>query len=45
MRTNLAHVCIESSDLEGTEAFYRVLGLERRFELKTPPDQQIGRRP
>lgn len=33
MKTNLAHVCIETSDLESTEAFYRVLGLTRQFDF------------
>ena len=34
MQTKLAHVCIETSDLEGTEKFYRALGLERRFDFR-----------
>ena len=42
MRTNLAHVCIESSDLEGTEAFYRVLGLERRFDFRNRQGELVG---
>ena len=33
MKTNLAHVCIETSDLDRTEAFYRVLGLKRQFDF------------
>lgn len=33
MKTNLAHVCIETDDLERTEAFYRVLGLQRQFDF------------
>ena len=42
MRTNLAHVCIEASDLAATEAFYRVLGLERRFEFKNLQGELVG---
>lgn len=42
MRTNLAHVCIESSDLEATEAFYRVLGLERRFIFNNLQGELVG---
>lgn len=42
MRTNLAHVCIESSDLEGTEAFYRVLGLGRRFDFRNLQGELVG---
>ena len=42
MRTNLAHVCIESGDLEATEAFYRVLGLERRFEFHNLEGELVG---
>ena len=42
MRTKLAHVCIESNDLEGTEAFYRVLGLERRFEFRNLQGELVG---
>jgi len=36
MRTKLAHVCIDSNDLDATEAFYRVLGLEE------PPNAYSG---
>ena len=42
MRTKLAHVCIESNDLEATEAFYRVLGLERRFEFRNLQGELVG---
>jgi len=42
MRTNLAHVCIESADLEATEAFYRILGLERRFEFRNLKGELVG---
>ena len=34
MLTNLAHVCIETSDLEKTETFYRILSLKRQFDFK-----------
>ena len=34
MKTNLAHVCIETSDLETTEEFYRVLGMHRQFDFR-----------
>ena len=42
MRTNLAHVCFESADLEATEAFYRILGLERRFEFRNLQGELVG---
>ncbi len=42
MRTKLAHVCIESEDLEATEAFYRVLGLERRFDFRNKQGALVG---
>jgi catechol 2,3-dioxygenase-like lactoylglutathione lyase family enzyme len=42
VRTNLAHVCIESNDLEATEAFYRLLGLERRFEFRNLQGELVG---
>ena len=29
----LAHVCIETTDLDKTEAFYKLLGLTRRFDF------------
>lgn len=38
----LAHVCIESADLEATERFYGCLGLERRFEFRNPAGLLIG---
>ena len=34
MLSNLAHVCIETSDLEKTETFYRILSLKRQFDFK-----------
>lgn len=42
MITGLAHVCIESRDLEATEAFYRVLGLERQFDFRNKQDELVG---
>lgn len=38
----LAHVCIESSDLEETERFYRCFGMNRQFEFRNPKGQLIG---
>jgi catechol 2,3-dioxygenase-like lactoylglutathione lyase family enzyme len=38
----LAHVCIESSDLEATERFYNCLGLRRQFEFRNPSGLLIG---
>ena len=42
MKTGLAHVCIESRDLEATEKFYRVLGLERQFEFRNANIDQVA---
>jgi len=42
MQSKLAHVCIETDDLEATENFYRVLGLERRFEFKNQHNDLVG---
>ena len=42
MLVRLAHVCIETPDLEATEAFYQLLGAQRRFEFRNPQDQLIG---
>jgi len=42
MLTKLAHVCIESDDLERTEKFYAVLGLSRRYEFRNLQDQLVG---
>lgn len=33
MKSKLAHVCIETADLQTTEAFYKVLGMERQFDF------------
>lgn len=40
--TKLAHVCIESADLEATERFYECLGLTRQFEFRNPAGLLIG---
>jgi len=42
MQTKLAHVCIESDDLDATEGFYRVLGLERRFDFRNLQGELVG---
>ena len=38
----LAHVCIESGDLDATERFYNCLGLKRQFEFRNPAGLLIG---
>ena len=38
----LAHVCIESADLEATERYYECLGLRRQFEFRNPGGLLIG---
>ena len=38
----LAHVCIESADLETTERYYACLGLRRQFEFRNPAGVLIG---
>lgn len=38
----LAHVCIESADLEATEAFYGCLGMRRQFEFRNPAGLLVG---
>jgi catechol 2,3-dioxygenase-like lactoylglutathione lyase family enzyme len=42
MLSKLAHVCIETADLEATENFYRVLGLERRFDFRNQHNDLVG---
>ncbi len=42
MKTELAHICIESRDLEATEKFYRVLGLERQFDFRNKQNELVG---
>jgi catechol 2,3-dioxygenase-like lactoylglutathione lyase family enzyme len=38
----LAHVCIESADLEATERYYGCLGLRRQFDFRNPAGLLIG---
>jgi catechol 2,3-dioxygenase-like lactoylglutathione lyase family enzyme len=38
----LAHVCIESSDLEATERYYACLGLRRQFEFRNRQGMLVG---
>ena len=38
----LAHVCIESTDLEATERFYACLGVFRQFEFRNPAGLLVG---
>ncbi|MDX1404061.1 MAG: VOC family protein [Woeseiaceae bacterium] len=38
----LAHVCIETDDLDKTEKFYEAIGLERRFEFRNLEDELVG---
>jgi catechol 2,3-dioxygenase-like lactoylglutathione lyase family enzyme len=42
MQSKLAHVCIETDDLGRTEAFYKVLGLERRFDFHNQHGDLVG---
>ncbi len=42
MKTRIAHVCVETTDLEATEAFYQVMGASRRFEFRNLQEQLIG---
>ena len=42
MILSLAHVCIESNDLEATERFYNCLGLQRRFEFRNKKNELVG---
>ncbi len=42
MLVRLAHVCIETRDLDSSEAFYTGLGAERRFEFRNLQQQLIG---
>jgi catechol 2,3-dioxygenase-like lactoylglutathione lyase family enzyme len=42
MVTKLAHVCIESADLDATEAFYACLGMRRQFEFRNPAGLLVG---
>ena len=38
----LAHVCIETTDLAKTEAFYNAVGLTRRFEFRNLQGELVG---
>jgi catechol 2,3-dioxygenase-like lactoylglutathione lyase family enzyme len=38
----LAHVCIESAELDATERFYACLGLKRQFEFRNPQGLLVG---
>ena len=42
MTARLAHVCIETSDLEATERFYAALGLRRQFEFRNKQNALVG---
>ncbi len=42
MNIGLAHVCIESHDLDATEEFYRTLGLERQFDFRNKQGELVG---
>ena len=42
MKTRIAHVCLETTDLETTESFYRTLGASRRFEFRNLREELIG---
>ena len=42
MKTGLAHVCIETKDLDATEQFYQVLGLKRQFEFRNLQQELVG---
>ncbi len=40
--TKLAHVCIETQDLDKTESFYRGLGLRRQFDFRNKDGLLVG---
>ena len=42
MIVRLAHVCVETTDLEVTERFYKQLGARRRFEFRNLEETLIG---
>lgn len=42
MLVRLAHVCIETPELEVSENFYQLLGAQRRFEFRNLQNQLIG---
>jgi len=42
MPVRLAHVCIETADLDATENFYALLGMRRRFEFRNRSGALVG---
>ena len=42
MKAKLAHVCIESADLEETERYYASLGLHRQFDFRNQAGDLVG---
>lgn len=42
MIVRLAHVCIETNDLEATENFYTALGATRQFEFRNKQNALVG---
>lgn len=42
MAIKLAHVCIETDNLEKTEHFYTLLGMQRRFDFKNLQGELVG---
>ena len=42
MILGLAHVCIESCDLEASEKFYNCLGMQRQFEFRNKDNELVG---
>ena len=42
MTVKLAHVCIETADLEVTENFYSLLGARRQFEFRNKRSALVG---
>lgn len=42
LKTALAHTCIETEDLEATEAFYALLGIKRQFEFHNKQGELVG---
>ena len=42
MLVRLAHVCINTPDLDASERFYGLLGAKRRFEFRNLQEELIG---
>jgi len=42
MKIGLAHVCIESRDLEATEKFYAALDIRRQFDFRNKQGELVG---